>query len=77
MAMGTPVVASPAAAEGTGAVPGEHLIVAEGAEATARAVLDVLSAPDAGAAMAARARALVRDRYGWDACLQRFARHLP
>lgn len=77
MAMGTPVVASPGAAAGTGAADGDHLSVAEGAEETARAVLSLLRAPDGGAPMAARARALVRDRYAWGTTLARFVAALP
>jgi polysaccharide biosynthesis protein PslH len=45
MAMARPVVASPAAFEGIEAEPGRHLIVADGAAATAEAVRLLLEAP--------------------------------
>jgi glycosyltransferase involved in cell wall biosynthesis len=38
MAMGLPVVATPIAIEGMGLMPGEHLLVAEGAQALAQAI---------------------------------------
>ena len=77
MAMGTPVVASPAAARGTTAVVGEHLLTAEGAEGTAEAVLTLLGDPDRAAAMGRAARAFAADRFGWDAALARFGAALP
>ena len=69
MAMARPVAASAAAAEGIDAVPGEHLLVADGADAMAEAVLRLFDAPDAAAAMGRAARARMIARYGWDARL--------
>ena len=69
MAMARPVVASAAAAEGIDAVPGEHLLVAEGAPAMADAVSRLFDGPDAAAAMGRAARARMIARYGWDARL--------
>ena len=69
MAMARPVVASAAAAEGIDASPGEHLLVADGAEAMADAVLRLFDDAQAAAAMGRAARARMIERYGWDARL--------
>lgn len=69
MAMARPVVASAAAAEGIDAVPGEHLLVAEDADAMAAAVARLFDDKDAAAAMGNAARARMIARYGWDARL--------
>jgi sugar transferase (PEP-CTERM/EpsH1 system associated) len=67
MAMGKPVVASPASIEGLRAVPGRDLLVAEGALETAQSVLEVLQGrhPNLGAA----ARQTVENGYRWPATL--------
>ena len=77
MAMGTPVVASTGAATGTGARGGEHLLVADGAEATAAAVRRVLTddALAARLAKAAREKVMAEDR--WDATLGRLRAAFP
>jgi len=69
MALGRPVVASPQAFEGVRAVPGRDLLVADGAETMARAVLAVIDGqhPDLGAT----ARSLVEQTYTWRATLAR------
>ena len=68
MAMARPVVASPAAFEGIDAVPGEHLIVANGYD-MANAVSQLISDPAAGDRLGSAARAHMILRYGWDAQL--------
>jgi glycosyltransferase involved in cell wall biosynthesis len=73
LAMGRPVVATPLGAEGVAAEPGSDLVIAEGPEAFARAVLDLLADPRRAAAMAGRGRALVERLYTWDACAERYA----
>lgn len=77
MAMGTPLVASPAAAAGTRGVPGEHLLTAQTPEATADAVLSLLADPARAAALAGAARRLAAERFGWDAALSRLGAALP
>lgn len=67
MAMARPVVATPQAFEGIDATPGRHLLVAEGAQAFARATLDALTAAEMGA----EARRHVAAVYDWE---RRFAR---
>ncbi|OHD10018.1 TIGR03087 family PEP-CTERM/XrtA system glycosyltransferase [Sphingopyxis sp. RIFCSPHIGHO2_12_FULL_65_19] len=69
MAMARPVVASAAAATGIDAVPGEHLRVADGADAMADAVCALFDDGAAAAAMGQAARARMIARYGWDARL--------
>ncbi len=68
MALGVPVVASPAAAEGIAATPGESLSVApvvDDGRAFADAVAALLDHPLRAAEMARAARAVVTERYGW------------
>lgn len=69
MAMARPVVASPGAAEGIDAEPGTHLLVADGAAATAAALVALGSDSRRAAAMGAAARDRMIERYGWDARL--------
>lgn len=66
MAMARPVVASSAAFEGIEAEPGRHLLVADGAQATAQAVKRLLEAPGT---IGAEARAHVARHYRWPARL--------
>ncbi len=66
MACACPVVASPAAARGVEAVPGEHLFVEEGAEAIARRAIELMRDGDLRARMGARARARIEERYRWE-----------
>ena len=65
MAMARPVVATPQAHEGLEAEPGVHLLVAEGAEPFAAAVLAAAHRPELGEA----ARQRVLERYAWDSRL--------
>jgi len=74
MACGTPVVASPLAASGMEVVPGEHLLVADGAEATAEAVVRLLDDAALAARLAANARRLVEERYTWESSVDRLER---
>ncbi len=69
MAMARPVVASAAAATGIDAVPGEHLRVADDADAMADAVCSLFDDPAGAAAMGQAGRARMIARYGWDARL--------
>lgn len=67
MAMGKPVVATPQAFEGVRATPGRHLLVADGAEATARSIGELLDGQHAG--LGAAARQAVELAYDWSATL--------
>jgi glycosyltransferase involved in cell wall biosynthesis len=66
LGMQAPVVSTTIGAEGLALRDGEHLRIADGAEAFATAVLDVLSDPRAAQAMAARGRAVALERYTWE-----------
>jgi polysaccharide biosynthesis protein PslH len=69
MAMAKAVIASPAAAEGIDAVPGEELVIADGAAAEAEAVRTLLANPAQATEIGAAARARMKARYSWDARL--------
>ena len=69
MAMSRPVVASPQAYEGIRAEPGRDLLVADGAEATARLIAEVLDGQHLGLGDAARQA--VERSYSWPAQLTR------
>lgn len=66
MAMGRPVVASRAAAEGIDAVDGRHFIVADDA---APPVIALLANPDSAEALGQAARARMEARYSWHSAL--------
>jgi glycosyltransferase involved in cell wall biosynthesis len=68
MALGTPVVASPAALAGLGHVlPGHHVLVADTDEEMAEAAQLILGEPVVAATLAANARQLVERCYTWAA----------
>ncbi len=66
MAVGTPVVATPAAAAGLDVRVGEHLLVGEDAMSLAESTLTLLRDPGRARAMVDAARALVARRYRWE-----------
>jgi polysaccharide biosynthesis protein PslH len=73
MALGTPVVASPATFEGMAEViPGQHVLAADGDEQFAQAVVRVLRNPQIANALARNARELVERRFTWRAVAQRY-----
>ncbi len=65
MAAGVPVVSTGIGLEGVAAVAGEHALRADSPAAFAQAVLRLLDDPALAARLAARARALVEERYDW------------
>jgi sugar transferase (PEP-CTERM/EpsH1 system associated) len=69
MAMARPVVASPEAFEGIEAEPGRDLLVADGAEAMASAISDLLDTPETAVRLGRSARNLVETGYSWDSRL--------
>jgi len=73
MAAGVPVVSTSKGAEGMGHVAGEHLLVADGPRDFASAVERVLTDPGLAARLAASARKLVEERYGWKKIGESFA----
>src|SRR6185436_9718271 len=69
MAAGVPVVSTRIGAEGIAARDGESIVLADDAASFARALVEVARDPRRASSIAGRARALVRERYGWDAVL--------
>ncbi|QYE35957.1 glycosyltransferase [Polymorphobacter sp. PAMC 29334] len=70
MALGLPTVITPIGLEGLGAVPDRDVVVADGAEASAEAVVALLRAPLHRESLAIAARRYVEDHHGWDASLR-------
>ncbi len=66
MAAGVPVVSTAVGAEGLSIHPPEDIRIADTAEATARACLDLLADPAARAHQAEAARCLVIEHFSWD-----------
>jgi glycosyltransferase involved in cell wall biosynthesis len=66
MAAGLPVVATPIANEGIQIPEGEAIVIADGPDAFARAVVRLLRDPDARARLGAAAQAFVRRYWTWD-----------
>jgi len=71
MACGTPVVVSPQAIAALAVQPGRDLVVADGAEAFARAVLELLDDPARRAQLGRAGRAYVEQHHSWDAITAR------
>jgi glycosyltransferase involved in cell wall biosynthesis len=64
-AFGKPTVATTVGAEGIEARDGEELLLRDGAEDTARAVVELLRDPARARRLGERARALAEERYDW------------
>lgn len=71
LAMGLPVVGTTPATQGVEGRDGRDLIVADGAEAQARAICELLRDPAAARALGARGRAFVERHYDWEVLLRR------
>lgn len=67
MAAGRPLVATSIGAEGIDGRDGEHFVVADGSEAFAGAVADLLGDRARAARIAASGKELAVERYSWDA----------
>jgi polysaccharide biosynthesis protein PslH len=67
MAMGRAVVSTAIGAEGLPVTSGQHVLLAEGPQAFAEAVVRLLRDVDRRRALEAAARALVVERYDWSA----------
>lgn len=74
MAMGRPVLATPAAFEGLGARAGRDLEVADGAAALAEAAVRLLRDVERSEAMGAAARRFVEREYVWERAMHAFER---
>jgi sugar transferase (PEP-CTERM/EpsH1 system associated) len=73
MAMEKPIVSTTVGAEGLPVRDGEELLLADGAEAFAGRVLEVLQNEPLAQALGQRAAALVRREFGWGRVAARFA----
>lgn len=71
MASGTPVVASPSAAQGLEAVPGRDLLVADTPEELASAALRLLDDPEAWHSVADHGVTYVATHHDWNAIIER------
>ena len=69
LAAGKAIVATPRAVEGLSVVHGEQLCLAETDEGLARAIVELLDAPERRRRLASRARAWACAHLGWDASL--------
>ncbi len=67
LASGLPVVSTRVGAEGLTLTPGEDLVLTEGVEGMADALVRCLRQPGPALAMAEHGRRVVLDRYDWDA----------
>ncbi len=72
MAMECPVVSTTVGAEGLPVTDGEHLLLADDAEAFARQCLALLNDPARARRMAESAAGYVRANFGWDAVAEQF-----
>jgi sugar transferase (PEP-CTERM/EpsH1 system associated) len=71
MAMEKPVVATPGAATGIKAIPGEEIVVAENESAMASAVIELLNDPARQRTIGASARQYVEREHSWESHLAR------
>jgi glycosyltransferase involved in cell wall biosynthesis len=74
LASGLPVVSTRVGAEGLHLTPGRDLVVVEGTEDMADALVKCVREPGPTAEMAARGRRLVLDRYDWDTLAEQLDR---
>lgn len=74
MAMGTPVIGSPAASAGISAQPGTEILIAETAEQMAHAVLGVIDQPALAKQLAQAGRRYAETHHSWTASAEQFVR---
>lgn len=72
MALGRPVVSTAVGVEGLDVVPDRHLLLADDAEAFARAIVRLLAEPALGTGLAQAARALLEERFSWSQVAAQF-----
>jgi glycosyltransferase involved in cell wall biosynthesis len=66
LAMGKAMVSTTLGCEGVTVRDGTHLVVADGAQAFAAAVVELFADPGRGQALGAAGRRLIEDEYSWD-----------
>ena len=72
MALGTPVVSTSKGAEGLGAIPGEHLLVADDPREFAEKTISLLDDLQLRQSLSIHASKFVQDRYEWKMIGERF-----
>lgn len=72
IAMGVPVVSSPAAAKGVDVEPGEHMLVSDSSSGFSASVLSVLGDPALRERLSASGLERVRRHHDWAGSMQRF-----
>jgi glycosyltransferase involved in cell wall biosynthesis len=70
LSMGKPMVSTALGCEGIDVVHGEHLLIADDAEAFAGAVLDLMTQPELAGRLAGQGRDLMLRQYRWEAAAQ-------
>lgn len=75
-AFGRPVVTTPKGVEGIDAVDGEHLLIRDGADAFADAVLELWKNAELRSRLCKNALKLVREKYSWASASPRIAESL-
>jgi glycosyltransferase involved in cell wall biosynthesis len=76
LSAGVPVVCTPLAAEGLEVVHGEHVLIGQGDQELADAIIRLLEDSSLAEMMAQRGRRLIEKRYTWDANLAKLDRWL-
>ncbi|HEU4418807.1 MAG TPA: glycosyltransferase, partial [Planctomycetota bacterium] len=71
MSMALPVVSSPAAARGLGAVPPDHIVIADDAPATIAAVGQLFADPKRARTIGTSAAAWIREHWRWERMYER------
>jgi glycosyltransferase involved in cell wall biosynthesis len=74
LAMERALVSTTIGAEGLPLAHGEHAMIADSADAFARAVIDLLEHPSRAEALGHAGAAYIRAHFGWDAAAESFAR---
>jgi glycosyltransferase involved in cell wall biosynthesis len=74
LAASLPVVSTRLGAEGLELAPGRDLVVVEGVEQTADALLECIREPNRAREMAENGRRVVRERYDWDVLAEKLER---
>ena len=68
--MGKPMVSTAIGCEGIDVTHREHLLIADGAEAFADAVLELMRQPELSRTLARNGRARMVERYRWDSVVE-------
>jgi glycosyltransferase involved in cell wall biosynthesis len=76
MAMGLPVISTTVGAQGLEVRSGRHLYISDNPEVFSLYAVELLTNPDIAAAVAAEARRLVEQQYGWESIVNEVDRKL-